>query len=289
LDLSEFSRADGSLTVHAGGKDCDPYFAMKALLIADRLGLDTRATSQKFISWLAPRQRPDGGFDRFNFTGTDWVFGAKADADDSSLALWMQLLCSSGQLPTHTTSFRRAASLLEKLRIAGGTYSIALDTPVQLLMDNCEVYESLQACAAQFPPLRAQADSLARAIVRQFRVRGADPWRVSSQDVPLQSFYPQATAQLYPLLAGLESASNVRSVRLGTWYTKHGQRWLSGGADEFPWGLMAVAYFLGNTRAPVERWLTHAAPMRAEGRRWNILEEAIWQALLHNFPRKGVK
>jgi hypothetical protein len=282
LDLSSFSRADGSLTVHAGGKDCDPYFAMKALLIAARLGLNTRATTQSFISWLAPRQRPDGGFDRFTLNGTAWAFGAKADADDSSLALWMQLLCLSGQIPAREFSFRKSAALLDKLRTPAGTYSIALDTPVQLLMDNCEVYESLLACSTLFPALRPQADNLARAIVRQFRVRGDDPWRVSSQDVPINSFYPQAAAQLYPLLGGLESASNVRSARLATWYAKHGQQWLSGTADEFPWGLMAVAYFLGNRRPEVKSWLTYVAPIRAEGRRWNILEEAIWQALSHS-------
>ncbi len=271
--------ADGSLTVHAGGKDCDPYFAMKALLIAKRLGMETEQVSQEFISWLVPRQRGDGGFDRFKFTGATWAYGAKADADDSSLALWMQLLVSTGQIRLHTPSFHKAAQLLAQLRTSNGTYSIALDTPVQLLMDNCEVYESLLACAALFPAMRTQADALAGAIARQFRVRGIDRWRVSSQEVPKDTFYPHATAQLYPLLADLEPASNARRTHLTAWYARHGKRWLSGNADDFPWGLMAVAYFLGNTRPPVERWLTYAEPLRVEGRRWNILEEAIWQAL----------
>jgi hypothetical protein len=288
LDLSAFQGVDGALALHPGGKDCDPYFAMKALAIAERFGMDVSVPALRFATWLQPKQRVDGGFDRFRRNGPQWEFFAGADADDSTTALWMQTLCITKLVTSEYLSFERAGRLLASLRIPIGTYSIAPDNPVQLLMDNCEVYESLRVCARFFrqagnPPiaeqLGAQADSLRPAITRQFRQNKADHWRVSSQQLPDQSFYPQAAAQLFPLLGGLEPASNARSARLPHWLSKYGQTWLSGTADEFPWGLLACAFAIGKNRPVVERWLAFAAPFRASGTRWNILEEACWQAL----------
>jgi hypothetical protein len=209
----------------------------------------------------------------------------------------MQTLCVTRLVVSEQRSFESARQLLSSLKIRAGTFSIAPDTPVQLLMDNCEVYESLRICSRYFrqagnnalaEQLFAQATALRLAITRQFRPNKAEYWRVSSQQLPEQTFYPHAAAQLFPLLGGLESASNARSARLPTWLAKYGQDWLSGTADEFPWGLLACAFAIGNNRATVERWLAFAAPLRASGRRWNILEEACWQALSHHSAQIGV-
>jgi hypothetical protein len=297
LDLSAFQGFDGVLSIYPGGKDCDPYFAMKALIIAERFGLNVNAPALRFATWLQPKQRADGGFDRFRLNGSQWEFGARADADDSTTALWMQTLCVTRLVVSEQRSFESARQLLSSLKIRAGTFSIAPDTPVQLLMDNCEVYESLRICSRYFrqagnnalaEQLFAQANALRLAITRQFRPNKAEYWRVSSQQLPEQTFYPHAAAQLFPLLGGLESASNARSARLPTWLAKYGQDWLSGTADEFPWGLLACAFAIGNNRATVERWLAFAAPLRASGRRWNILEEACWQALSHHSAQIGV-
>ncbi len=270
---------------------------MKALVVAERFGLNVNAAALRFATWLQPKQRADGSFDRFRLNGAQWEFAASADADDSTTALWMQTLCLTRLVVSEHRSFESARQLLNSLKISAGTYSIAPKNPVQLLMDNCEVYESLRICSRYFrqagnpklaEQLLRQATALRLAITRQFRPNGAANWRVSSQQLPEPTFYPHAAAQLFPLLGGLEAASNARSDRLPTWLAKHGQDWLSGTADEFPWGLLACAFAIGNQRATVERWLAFAAPQRASGKRWNILEEACWQALSHQSPQIGV-
>ena len=83
LDLSGYQDAQGAITVHHQGDAVDPYFAMKALLVAHDAGLDMRATGQAWVNWLLPRQGPDGLFERYCKDGSDWRACQEADADDA--------------------------------------------------------------------------------------------------------------------------------------------------------------------------------------------------------------
>src|SRR5882724_8832565 len=91
-----YQSADGAMALNAGGNYVEPYFATKALIVAQDGGLDIREAAQAWIAWTLPRQQPTGLFRRYcrphNQSGQDWRDCAAADADDSMLALWMQLL-----------------------------------------------------------------------------------------------------------------------------------------------------------------------------------------------------
>ncbi|MFS6652639.1 hypothetical protein, partial [Staphylococcus aureus] len=64
------------------------------------------------------------------------------------------------------------------------------------------------------------------------------------------------------------------------WMFRHGQTWLSGKADPFPWGLIAwAAYTLGDTPT-AQKWLQAAPQWRAAGR-WNLMEEGALVGLSH--------
>src|SRR5579864_1202713 len=83
---------DGAMTLNPGGNYVEPYFATKALIVAQDGGLDVHKAAVAWIRWVLPRQRPDGLFRRFCRVNDEWRDCAPADADDSMLALWMQLL-----------------------------------------------------------------------------------------------------------------------------------------------------------------------------------------------------
>src|ERR1700694_5538542 len=88
-----YRSADGALLLTTGGNYVEPYFATKALITAQDAGLDVRQAGLGWVQWALQRQRKDGRFDRYcRKTGTDWKPCGAADADDSMLALWLQLL-----------------------------------------------------------------------------------------------------------------------------------------------------------------------------------------------------
>src|ERR1700690_339553 len=56
---------DGAITLNSGGNYVEPYFATKALIVAQDGGLDVHKAAEAWIGWALPRQRPDGLFRRF--------------------------------------------------------------------------------------------------------------------------------------------------------------------------------------------------------------------------------
>src|SRR6185312_16366313 len=153
FDPNGYQLPDGAVTLHYRGDYIEPYFATKALLLAEGAGLDVREPVQKWITWLLPRQEKDGSFGRYCRKGNqNWRLCAPADADDSMLALWLQLLYTnapdSGIPVEWQASIERAEKGLDSLRNARlGVYHVSRQNHVALLMDNVEVYEALVAIA----------------------------------------------------------------------------------------------------------------------------------------------
>ena len=54
-----FQAPDGALTLNPGGNYVEPYFATKALIVAQDGGLDVREAAEAWIGWALPRQRPE--------------------------------------------------------------------------------------------------------------------------------------------------------------------------------------------------------------------------------------
>src|SRR5947208_16745327 len=93
FDPNGYQFSDGAISLHYRGDYIEPYFATKALILAQDAGLDVRQPVQHWIKWLLPRQEKNGSFGRYcRKPKGDWQLCSPADADDSTLALGLQLL-----------------------------------------------------------------------------------------------------------------------------------------------------------------------------------------------------
>lgn len=284
---------DGAITVYAQGDIVDPYFATKALLVADAAGLDVRQAASAWIDWLLPRQLPDGRFERYCRTGSEWTACREADADDALLALWLELLHTvapwHGVPPEWEGSRAKAEQHLAGLRDARlGVYVISHAVPVALLMDNAEIYGALRTIArklvlvGQWTAARrvcARADDLEGAIVGVFWDGAAGSFRISTQLSETNEFYPDVVAQLYPAMNGIHMPTTP-SKAWRHWRERHASSWVTLEVDNFPWGLVALTAYLHGDPDTALEWFERAAPLRNTPR-WNILEEAVFQGLAH--------
>ncbi|WP_425485216.1 hypothetical protein [Burkholderia guangdongensis] len=290
LDLSPlYQRGDGAITVRLHGTGIDPYFAAKALLGAEDAQLDATRAARAWIAWLLPRQRADGGFDRFCAKGGQYASCAGADADDSMVATWIELLVrfapANGLPADWSNSLARADAHLEALLDAkSGVYQISSTQHVALLMDNVEVHSALQAAAAYYVrhgnPERAtvwrrRADRLAAAIVRVFWRGSRDGFRASTQEIGDASFYPSKVAQIFPVLSGIRAPGESNAARYTQWMRANGPTWLQLASSDYPWGLIALVALRMNDWDTVACWHARSAPYR-HGAHWNVLEEALY-------------
>jgi hypothetical protein len=287
-----YATSDGALVIDAGGKYVESYFSTKALLASQDAGIDVSHAARAWINWVLPRQRRDGRIDRFcqKADGT-WKSCAEADADDSMLALWLQLLYrespDSGLPAAWRQSAENSRKYLESLRNRRlGIYHVSRNNHVGLFMDNVEVYCSLKDIAVaerrfgeseQASRTEAEANRLARSIERIFWDRKRQLFRTSTQKREKYQFYPDAVAQTYGFSGDLPADSNHQQAWL-SWRARYGQSWLARKYDPHPWGLIALsAIHMGDSSSAV-CWLSRAAPLRYSPV-WNILEEAVFQGL----------
>lgn len=295
---TDYQRPDGAITLNSDGKFVEPYFATKALLVAQDGGLDIRQPALAWINWALARQRPDGLFRRFCRTDEAWRDCAPADADDSMLALWMQLLYrmspASGLPGPWQHSVDLSAKQLEKLynhRL--GVYHVSRRNHAALFMDNVEVYAALSDIAREQVRLgdsdggertNARAEKLRSAIHRVFwdhRHKRFDP----SMQKDRPAFYPDDVAQVYPWLANMNVPGEDIHQAWEEWKHAFGAGWIERRYDKHPWGLVAMAAEKAGDAASAACWTSHSDPLR-DSNSWNVLEEAVWQALHANFEQQ---
>ena len=293
FDPNGYQFSDGAVSLHYRGDYVEPYFATKALLLAEDAGLDVREPIQKWIAWLLPRQETNGSFGRYCRKGSlSWHLCATADADDSMLALWLQLLYTNAPdsgLPVEwQASVKRAEKGLEGVRNSRlGVYHVSRQNHVALLMDNVEVYSALVAISraqqrfGQVEQARAteeNAETLDSAIQRVFWNTHEEWFRPSIQK-NRPEFYPDVVAQVYPWLADMPVDSNMGNANAWqSWKSRFGAEWLDKKLDPHPWGLVAMAALKFDDTDSASCWLSRAEPLRFSSN-WNILEEAAFQAV----------
>jgi hypothetical protein len=289
--LNRFIQADGAISVVEKGDFVDPYFANKALIIAWEAGLDVRDSTQRWLLWLLPRQRADGGFDRFCANGISWIACKGADADDSTAATFIHLnalygraihqdsrrqgIKSASTKPSSTETahaVHKAEQLLQRLRTPRGTYRAFADRPIEFLMDNTEVYASLEAAGQQ-----KQATHLKNAIEQHFYTYPV--WQPANASYAKFEFYPSALAPAYRWHTGL-IASDALEQEFDVWTKKWGSAWLTRAHDEYAWGLVAW----GARNVKQQHWIRcwryqYAATGRHRG--WTVLDEAVDSGLAH--------
>jgi hypothetical protein len=290
---------DGAMTLNSGGNYVEPYFATKALIVAQDGGLDVRQAARSWIAWALPRQRPDGLFHRFCRASTDrqeWRDCAPADADDSMLALWIELLYrmapASGIPAEWQHSLSLATRQLAKLRNSRlGVYHISTRNHVALFMDNIEVYAALKDLAREQRRLHqpeatatdARADQLLAAIDRIFWDRRSQRFRPSMQKTR-PAFYPDSVAQVYPWLADVSGPGQDPHRAWELWKRTFGAGWMDRRYDANPWGLVAMAAEKLDDSTSAACWTSQSDSLRTSTS-WNVLEEAVWQSLRARFTQ----
>lgn len=289
LDLSQYQTADGGLTLGPGGTQVEPYFATKALLVAQDAGLDVRETAVKWIQWILPRQQPDGRIDRWcKKPDNTWKKCGNADADDAMLALWVELLYRYGTdqgLPLEWQQSADKALAYEKtLKQGDGVYHISHHNHTPLFMDNVEIYSAFKDIGKQISRwdlngaayMHAQSQELADAIQRVFWDDARGVFRPSTQKVK-PGFYPDAVGQTYPWLENMPTPQDPQEG-WKAWKQQYGRGWLAQSYDPHPWGLLALTALKLNDNGTAGCWLQQATARRG-GAGWNILEEATFQAV----------
>lgn len=293
FDPSGYQHSDGAISLHYRGDYIEPYFATKALIVAQETGLDGHESAQQWIRWLLPRQTRDGSFTRYcRKPGGDWKSCAAADADDSMLALWLQILYTnapdSGIPPEWRKSVTKARAALDRLRNSRlGVYHVSSRNHVALLMDNVEVYSALRDIArseerfgdhAGSQKIYKEAENLDLAIQRVFWNKHAEWFRPSIQK-NRPEFYPDVVAQVFPWLADMPMDSNLQTDAAWTrWKNRFAADWLDKKFDPHPWGLVAMAALKAGDTDSAACWLSRSEPMRFSNN-WNVLEESAFQAV----------
>jgi hypothetical protein len=240
---------------------------------------------------MLPRQRRDGRFDRYCLTAPDtWKACKVADADDSMLALWLALLYRAapdqGMPAEWQASADRARHYLDTLRNRRlGVYHVSHNNHAALFMDNVEVYSSLVDVArnqARFgqreaaAQTQAAAEKLASSI--QYVFWDNKRARYRSSNLPANpGFYPDVVGQTYPWLAGMPTPQDPQAA-WDAWKQRFASAWLGQQYDPHAWGLIALTALKLNDAATATCWLERARDDRSQ-ERWNVLEEAAYQAV----------
>ena len=291
--FADFSLPNGAITVFAKGDYVEPYFALKALLAAHRLGVDVTQATSAFGHWLLPFQQANGPFPRVCRSGAnDWLACGPADADDSLDALWC--LAAAEILPNDEVLAASCTRSLENLATlwnpAQQTFRALSGGTAAYFADNVEVIGALaylrhdRAASSRFAVQLAALPSTAsmQKGLRQnygYDPNGAlEPERASVPPTPY-GFYPNAVAPVYLWLYQLRhGASGARYWQV--WKERYGEKWLAGESDHFPWGLIAWAAYLSGDQASARAWLKNADAWRVAGR-WNVVEEGVRTGLSH--------
>jgi len=282
LDLRGYTDASGAITVQHRGDTVDPYFALQALGIAQVHGLDISAYALPWARWLAQRYQEAGHLGRYcqsaqplgSGTGTTWYWCKPPDADDSSLALWLQFLHrlaphQRAQLPIDALQARAAQDLRALLEPITGLYLVSPHIRYSLFMDNLEVWSAWPS------------PSLARAIHATYWDPAHRLFRVSTQKAhphPGHHFYPDATAQIYPLVVNFAGLPGGAGAHYAQWMREHRAAWLAQSGHEFPWGLIALVAWRQGDLVSVRCWQQRAMPHRHTAL-WTITDEVIAQIL----------
>ncbi len=301
--------ADGAMPVHRTGDFVEPYFAVKALLMAHRLGLDVRDETERFARWLTPRQRPDGRFSRYcrvppsAASGREseaWVDCGATDADDALAALWCLLVVELLPDRRYDLGCARSLSLLAQLwNPRQQVYRTLVDKPFAQFADNIEILAALtrlqqadaqsrfhgvlQKHGAQLSVVRL-TQGVEKTFAYPFRngVFAGKAADFSELGKPMD-FYPDGVSALYVWIYGLQAEPAARRG-WAQWKALYQDAWLAGKTDAFPWGLGAVAAEQLGDHAVSRAWLKQAGAWRAAGR-WNLLEEGVWLGLNHRLSR----
>jgi hypothetical protein len=280
LDLKGYIHESGAITVQHHGDTIDPYFALQAIELAQSRGLDVSAVARPWARWLAEHYQASGHLGRYcRSTDTPagkhtWYWCKAPDADDASLALWWQFL---NRLPAKdkqdigapTLLARAQQELRELLNLKTGVYTVSRHIPHSLFMDNLEVWSVWPSA------------HLRKTIQSVFWDMTKGTYRVTTQTEYKQTgqaFYPDGTAQIYPLLVAFPELPGGAAAHYQRWMRQYRSAWLTQIGQEFPWGVIALIAWEQGDLDTVRCWQTLALPWRHTPF-WTVTDEVVTQIL----------
>jgi hypothetical protein len=197
------------------------------------------------------------------------------DSTDAYAAVFLRLLWryfeASGDAATlvsHEDKIHLIVGAMLTTTRPSGLTGARPDYPVEYLMDNCEVYDGLDALVSLYGPAvlndAAQAAYYAerkRAIAAAIEDRlflpetGLYAPYLGAAKPEMTIFYPDAAAQVFPILFGLTDPVGTRAGALLRAFDAALPDWPAFRYDTFPWMLVGKAFFLNGERSKVERML----------------------------------
>lgn len=278
LNLRGYTDASGAITVQHLGDTVDPYFALQALGLAQTHGLDISSYALPWARWVVQRYQEAGHIGRYcqslQHKAPTWRWCKPPDADDSTLALWLQFLhrlpnSVRAQLPIDALQARATQDLRRLHDPDTGLYHVSPHIRYSLFMDNLEVWSAWPST------------SFALAIQSKFWDSKLQIYRVSTQAAhphPGKHFYPDATAQIFPLLVDFPHVPGGAASHYTRWMQLHRSQWLAQSGREFPWGLIALVAWRQGDMSSVRCWQQRALPHRHSAL-WTITDEVVAQIL----------
>jgi len=288
LDLTGYADDTGAISIQHNGNTIDPYFTLQALLLAHEHELDISAYAVKWANWMLARQKPDATFDRFCRNGPVWAACKTADADDSLLALWLKFLETMPAELKRNAKWQKshAAASASLARLVDPARGIYLVSPVYqhgLFMDNLEVWT--------YKPAHGGAQNLkhpnfGRAIHKAFWDEAGQRFLVSTQAEQKDTehaFYPDAVAQIFPLLVTYTPIPGGERAYYREWMNRHRSDWLKQVRHDFAWGLVAVVALRQNDPVSAQCWISRTLPYRHTVH-WTVTDEVVLQILRTKLP-----
>ena len=198
-----------------------------------------------------------------------------ADSTDSYAATFLSLAWAFWQtgdhdarayIKTFSHQLNCIGSVLVKTQQSNGLTWAKPDYQIQFLMDNAEVYKGLRDVASLFDALQntnardwysAYADNEFNGIRDNLWDSTNNDYLTSVGSPPTDwtKWYPDSTAQLFPVLHGVIPPSDPRAQTVYKRFNKSWPNWPTQFADAFPWVLVSGAAALMGGTDPVNKYI----------------------------------
>lgn len=244
-----------------------PYFANMAAL-SMLSWRDGQAAVRRYLQWYVTHLNSR---DRFGLTGTvydyvrsggQWVATNNYDSADSYAATFLSLVLAYSRASGDQQFMRQyseqlvsIAEVLIKLQDSDGLMWAKPGYYVKFLMDNSENYRGLADAAELMRQLGNEelarrydqaAGQVAQGIEQRLwsSKRQSYAWALYGRwwaRQPVDRWYPDTIAQVYPIVFGVVPADGPRAEVLYQYLNDHYPNWVSGEFDDrFPWAILAL-------------------------------------------------
>ncbi|KIL37336.1 hypothetical protein SD71_01225 [Cohnella kolymensis] len=296
------------MTPGDGLRRIEPYFANLAVIgLLESPEPSAKAAAEKWMSWYVSHlNKPD----KFGLPGTVYVHEVDAsglekslddyDSSDSYGATFLSVAAKyykAGGSEAFLRSIRADLEIVAASVVAtqgkDGLTRAKPNYPIAYLMDNCEVYEGLKDMAELEQTVfgddlksRSFKEKAARVRdgIESLWDEAAGAYQPHKGHPPQWDvFYPDATAQLFPIANGVIAPDSVRAKRLWSGFNKHHSGWTRlDTSDSFPWAAAGYVSILMGDKAATSSYYqnVYAAYMPAGLWPWHAGESGFWMRML---------